>query len=168
MRLYNEGEETPSYTSTGQTVSVDLSPILRWRSYLPNYPTTSLITEVYNYSIARPRSILEHIKKTLVLRTLGTCFLVQGSVTVHRPGNLLNDQFLWAVTFSPTYSGDALVASLAWKASICFLNCQRASSGSQLASLSGRPFHRIKYSRFDARYFFRMTRSAMLKSTSRS
>jgi len=40
--------------------------------------------------------------------------------------------------------------------------------GFQLVSLSRTPFYRIKYSCFDAQYYFHMTQSAIMKSMSQS
>ncbi|KAK8273218.1 hypothetical protein V6Z12_D11G391800 [Gossypium hirsutum] len=72
------------------------------------------------------------------------------------------------MTFSPTCSSDALVASSLWNWSIFPWNCHNASAGSQLASLSGSPFHRTKYSCCGRWYFCLITRSASMFSTSRS
>ena len=88
---------------------------------------------------------------------------LHGSRILHGPGHVE----AWAMTFSPTYSGDVLVDSL-WKALILSWNCHKSFAGSQLVSLSGSPFHLTKYSWHGGKLFFRTTQSAKMVSTSLS
>ena len=88
---------------------------------------------------------------------------LHGSRILHGVGHVE----AWAMTFSPTYSGDVLVNSL-WKALILSWNCHKSFTASQLVSLSGSPFHLTKYSWHGGKLFFRTTWSAKMVSTSLS